>query len=47
MINQELFQRSLKTNWLQKIFQEENIPWRKLFQFTINSEIEKKSQSWT
>ena len=26
MINLELFQRSLKTNWLQKIFQEENTP---------------------
>ena len=36
MINLEQFQKSLKTNWLQKIFQEENTPWRKLFQFTIN-----------
>ena len=41
MINLELFQRSLTTNWLRKIVQEENTPWRKLFQFTINSEIEK------
>ena len=41
MINLELFQWSLKTNWLRKIVQEENTHWRKLFQFTINSEIEK------
>ena len=34
MINLELFQRS-------QIFQEENTPWRKLFQVTINSEIDK------
>ena len=41
MINLELFQRSLKTNWLRKIVQEENTPWRTLFQCTINFEIEK------
>ena len=41
MNNLELFQRSVITNWLRKIVQEENTPWRKLFQFTINFEIEK------
>ena len=41
MINLELFQRSLKTNWLRKIVQEENTPWRTLFQCTIHFEIEK------